>query len=396
MQKVELHKVCKIGNGFAFKSEDYLETGIPLLRISNINNGIVNFKDDSICVAKNYLTTKKDFIVEKGDVVIALSGATTGKYGIYINDEPALLNQRIGIIKSNVSTKLDSKYFYFYLNILKVEILRKAGGAAQPNISTKEIGNLEIPLPPLPTQQKIATILDKADELRQYNKKLIEKYDALTQSLFLEMFGDPVKNEKSWDKTELKNVTSKIGSGSTPRGGKEAYHTEGISLIRSLNIYDNEFKYKNLAFINDDQANKLKNVTVESNDVLFNITGASVCRCTVVPDEVLPARVNQHVSILRPISEKLHPLFLSHLLISENIKIQLLGVGSAGGAVMEAITKEQLEKFKILLPPIKLQNQFAERVKLIAIQKQQAQEALAKSEDLFQSLLQRAFKGELN
>ena len=129
MQKVELHKVCKIGNGFAFKSEDYLETGIPLLRISNINNGIVNFKNDSICVAKNYLETKKDFIVEKGDVVIALSGATTGKYGIYTNDEPSLLNQRIGIIKSNVSKKLDSKYFYFYLNILKDEILRKAGGA---------------------------------------------------------------------------------------------------------------------------------------------------------------------------------------------------------------------------------------------------------------------------
>ncbi len=209
------------------------------------------------------------------------------------------------------------------------------------------------------------------------------------------MFGDPVKNEKGWKTDVLKNVTSKIGSGSTPRGGKEAYQAEGISLIRSLNIYDNEFKYKNLAFINDDQANKLKNVTVESNDVLFNITGASVCRCTVVPDEVLPARVNQHVSILRPISNKLNPQFLSHLLISENIKIQLLGVGSAGGAVMEAITKEQLEKFNIPIPPIELQNQFAERVQLIETQKRQAQEALTKSEELFQSLLQRAFKGEL-
>lgn len=396
MEKVELHKVCKISNGFAFKSEDYLESGIPLLRISNIKDGIVSFADDTICLSKNYIESKKDFIVEKGDVVIALSGATTGKYGIYTNDEPSLLNQRIGIIKSNVSKKLDSKYFYFYLNILKDEILRKAGGAAQPNISTKEIGNLEIPLPSLPTQQKIATILDKADELRQYNKQLIEKYDALTQSLFLDMFGDPVKNEKGWEKMELKVVTSKIGSGSTPRGGKEAYHAEGISLIRSLNIYDNEFKYKNLAFIDDDQANKLKNVTVEPNDVLFNITGASVCRCTVVPNDILPARVNQHVSILRPIPDKLNPVYLSHLLISKNIKIQLLGVGSAGGAVMEAITKEQLEKFNPPVPPIDLQNQFAERVQLIENQKKQAQEALIKSEDLFQSLLQRAFKGELS
>lgn len=246
---------------------------------------------------------------------------------------------------------------------------------------------IKILLPPLATQQKIAAILDKADELRQYNKQLIEKYDALTQSLFLDMFGDPVRNEKGWEKIELKKVTRKIGSGSTPRGGKESYQTEGISLIRSLNIYDNIFKYKNLAFITDIQADKLKNVTVESNDVLFNITGASVCRCTVVPDDVLPARVNQHVSILRTRTEILTPLFLSHLLISENVKIKLLGVGSAGGAIMEAITKEQLEKFKIIIPPISLQNQFAERVQLIESQKQQAQEALEKSEALFQSLL---------
>lgn len=209
------------------------------------------------------------------------------------------------------------------------------------------------------------------------------------------MFGDPVSNPKGWEKVELKECTSKIGSGSTPRGGKETYLTEGIALIRSLNIYDNEFKYKNLAYISQEQADKLKNVIVESSDVLFNITGASVCRCSIVPDDVLPARVNQHVSILRPIKEKLSSSFLSHLLISENVKIKLLGVGSFGGAVMEAITKEQLEKIEIILPSIDLQNQFAERVVVIEEQKAIAQKSLEQSESLFNSLLQKAFKGEL-
>lgn len=393
MQKVKIKDLTNVVTGGtpSTTKNEYWENGIiPWLNSGELNQKIITFSRNYI--TKLGLEKSSSRLMPKDTVLMALTGSTTGVVG-YLTFE-ACANQSVtGILPSD---KHNSKYLYYYLNHIRPKVLNDAYGGAQPHISQGYVKDLEIPLPPLPTQQKIANILDTADQLRQYNKQLIEKYDALTQSLFFDMFGDPIKNEKGWDKTELRNVTSKIGSGSTPRGGREAYHTEGISLIRSLNIYDNEFKYKNLAFINDDQANKLKNVTVESNDVLFNITGASVCRCTVVPDEVLPARVNQHVSILRTIPEKLHPLFLSHLLISENIKIQLLGVGSAGGAVMEAITKEQLEKFKILLPPIKDQNQFVARVQMIETQKQQAQEALVKSEALFQSLLQRAFKGELN
>ena len=395
MNNVKLNQVCKILNGFAFKSDEYQNSGVPLLRISNFDDGTVVVDEKSIFVDKDFLKTKSDFIVEKGDILIALSGATTGKYGIYNYDFPSLLNQRIGLLKSSTSSKMYGKYFYHFLNILKDEILRKAGGAAQPNISTKTIGELQIPLPPLEQQKKIAEILDNADTYRQLTKALIAKYDELTQSLFLDMFGDPVKNEKGWEFIELKKCTTKIGSGSTPRGGKESYQDSGISLIRSMNIYDNQFKYENLAFISDEQADKLKNVTVERDDVLFNITGASVCRCSVVPENVLPARVNQHVSILRAKTNLILPKFLMHVLISENVKRNLLKVGSAGGAIMEAITKEQLEKYEIPVPSLILQNQFAERVQAIETQKAQAQASLEKAEELFNSLLQRAFKGEL-
>jgi restriction endonuclease S subunit len=254
---------------------------------------------------------------------------------------------------------------------------------------------LKIPLPPLATQKKIAAILDEADKLRQLDKQLIEKYDALTQSLFLEMFGDPVTNPKGWVKKKLAKVTTKIGSGATPQGGKEAYKSEGISLIRSLNVHDNEFRYKDLAFIDEDQANKLSNVIIEKEDVLFNITGASVCRCCIVPEDTLPARVNQHASILRPKKTELNSYFLMFCLISENVKRTLLGIGGQGGATREAITKSDLENFELIIPSIDIQNQFAERVKSIEAQKAQAQQSLQKSEELFKSLLQKAFKGEL-
>lgn len=341
------------------------------------------------------LTAGKSFILgytneEKGIFdnlpVIIFDDFTTAFH--YVDFPFKVKSSAMKILKP-VKEKADLKYLFYKMQTISFDTdLHK-------RYWISKYSQLQIQLPPLPQQQKIVKILDTADALRQNNKALITKYDELIQALFLDMFGDPVSNPKGWDKVEMKNCTSKIGSGSTPRGGKETYLTEGIALIRSLNIYDNEFKYKNLAFISKEQADKLKNVIVESNDVLFNITGASVCRCSIVPDDVLPARVNQHVSILRPRKDKLSSSFLSHLLISENTKIKLLGVGSAGGAIMEAITKEQLGKFEVNLPPIELQNQFAERLAVIEDQKAIAQKSLEKSEDLFNSLLQKAFKGEI-
>ena len=102
-----------------------------------------------------------------------------------------------------------------------------------------------------------------------------------------------------WPLKRLREITSKIGSGATPRGGKDSYRTDGISLIRSLNVYDFEFSENDLAFIDEDQAGELENVVVQKDDILLNITGASVARCCITDPRFLPARVNQHVAIVR-------------------------------------------------------------------------------------------------
>ena len=179
----------------------------------------------------------------------------------------------------------------------------------------------------------------------------------------MEMFGDPVTNDMLWNTDVLKDICTKIGSGSTPRGGKESYIDEGISLIRSMNVHNAYFEYKDLAHITLDQAEKLNNVVVEHDDLLFNITGASVARCCVVPSDVLPARVNQHVCILR-CREKINPIFLQELLVNENYQGKLLQIAKSG-ATREAINKQQLESLEIVLPPLELQNQFASFVEEI-------------------------------
>ena len=123
---------------------------------------------------------------------------------------------------------------------------------------------------------------------------------------------------------KLKDITTKIGSGATPSGGKQSYKTTGIALIRSLNVFDLNFSYDELAYINDEQAKKLNNVTIEPDDILLNITGASVARCCILPKNLLPARVNQHVSIIRINKGLANPYFIQYLLVSPYYKQKLL------------------------------------------------------------------------
>lgn len=282
------------------------------------------------------------------------------------------------------------KYIYYYLsgNIYILENGFK--GAGLKHISKKYMEDIEIPFTSFEQQKQIAKTLDKANELMELRKESITKLDALAKSIFIDMFGDPVSNPKDWEIKKLRELTSKIGSGSTPRGGKDSYKEEGISLIRSLNIHDNRFKYKDLALIDDLQAKSLANVIVEENDVLLNITGASVCRCAIVPTNVLPARVNQHVAIIRTI-ENLNPNFLLHLFIS-SYKLKLLNLASSGGATREALTKENLELLEIIVPPLELQNKFAKVIEKIEEQKTLYTQELEKLQINFDALLQKSFQ----
>lgn len=149
----------------------------------------------------------------------------------------------------------------------------------------------------------------------------------------------------------------KIGSGATPRGGKEVYLNIGtISFIRSQNIYNNSFEKSGLVYLTEEQAEELSNVEVCPDDILLNITGDSVARVCQVPNNVLPARVNQHVAIVRPIPEKINAGFLRYFLVSSEMQTHMLGL-AASGATRPALTKGMIENFKI--PFFSIENQKA-------------------------------------
>ena len=153
----------------------------------------------------------------------------------------------------------------------------------------------------------------------------------------------------------LGDICSKIGSGATPRGGKDSYKDSGTAIIRSQNVFDWTFSSSGLAFIDDDQAEALSSVEVKQGDVLLNITGDSVARACIVPSEFLPARVNQHVAIIRA-NEKANNLFLlAWLQANKGILLKL----ASSGATRNALTKRMLENLDVNLPPIDVQNKFA-------------------------------------
>ncbi|MBK8503115.1 MAG: restriction endonuclease subunit S [Saprospiraceae bacterium] len=325
-QRIELGKVAEVKSSKRIFAHEYIEDGVPFFRskeIGELSKGD-KIETELFISPKRYDDIKLKFGVPN---VVDMLLTSVGSIGnTWIVDNRTFYYKDGNITQLIPTEKLDVNFlqYYFSSKLFSGAMSSNSSGTAYNALTIAKINKLQIPLPPLPIQKKIAAILDAADAYRQKTKALIEKYDQLTQSLFLEMFGDPVRNERGWEVEKLVTITSKIGSGATPRGGKDSYQTSGISLIRSLNVHDHKFKLKDLAFIDDIQADALNNVIVEERDVLFNITGASVCRCCIVPTDLLPARVNQHVAIIRPLKTKLSPIFLTYYMTTPSIKRQLL------------------------------------------------------------------------
>ena len=160
------------------------------------------------------------------------------------------------------------------------------------------------------------------------------------------------------ESVQLRSVCVKIGSGATPRGGKEAYKGGATTLIRSQNVHNHGFYRDGLVRIDDTQSFELRSVEVMPDDVLLNITGDSVARCCQVVEDVLPARVNQHVAIVRPQPEVLDARYLRYVLVSNEYQLRLLGMASAG-ATRPALTKTMIEELEIPLPPLPEQRRIA-------------------------------------
>jgi type I restriction enzyme, S subunit len=201
---------------------------------------------------------------------------------------------------------------------------------------------------------------------------------------------------KKWVSARIREFTTKVGSGSTPRGGKSSYKTAGIPLIRSLNVHFDGFRDEGIAYIDEKQAKSLDAVAVEAGDVLLNITGASIGRVTQVPPHMKGARVSQHVCIIRP-DEVVNPTWLSYFLASPFMQAHITKIQY--GVTRQALTKELILNLTVPIPSVEEQKEIVHRIKNLFKLTNEVQERYQRISDivnkLSQAILSKAFRGEL-
>lgn len=361
MKQIYLTDICRPKQWKTISTADLYDTGYPVYGA----NGKIGFYDK--------------YTHEFPTVLITCRGATCGTINI---SEPKSYVNGNAMALDNLSENYSLKYLYYILIARGLNDV--VSGSAQPQITRENLSKVKIQNPPLETQQKIATILDKAEEIRQYNKQLIAKYDALTQSLFLDMFGDIKSNSKKWNLKPFEYFV-KFDTRMTSDFVKYANHPH----IGIANIEKETGKLVNYKLISEENLSSGKYIFDESHIIYSKIRPnlnkvalpnfSGLCSADSYP--------------LKVIKENSNRIFFAYVLRSDSF-VDFILTHSTRTNIPKA-NKEQMKKYTSIAPPLDLQNQFAERIQLIETQKQQAQEALVKSEALFQGLLQQAFKGEL-
>lgn len=299
--------------------------------------------------------------------------------------DKALISQAYIPFEVKDTSELDPEYLMMWFRRPEFDRYArfKSHGSAREIFDWAEMCNTLLPIPSITKQREIVKEYNTVVNRIKLNQLLIQKLEETAQAIYKQWFvyfefpdenGLPYKSSggemeeselgeipKGWEVKNLKSICSKIGSGSTPKGGKESYHKTGTSLVRSMNVHDFVFLSDDLAFLDDEQAKALNGVSLKKLDILLNITGVSVARCCIVPEFILPARVNQHVMIIRPRTEYHLSNYLLCLLCYSDNKAKLLGI-SQSGSTREAITKEEVDGFKIVKPIDFIAKSFDEKV----------------------------------
>lgn len=382
LERYSLNELVDVRDG-THDSPKYVEDGFPLITSKNLINGSVDFENINFISEPDYNSINKRSKVDEGDILYSMIG-TIGNFAI-VNFEPRFAIKNVALIKFKNST-LNSKYFVHYIksNEFTSQIEKQTKGGTQKFVTLKILRNIQVPVPQLPQQQKIANILDAADTLRQNDKALVAKYDELTSALFLDMFGDPVSNPKGWEKVELKKLCSFKKKSIKPEDILEGENYVALDSIEKVTgnittVYNvNKGELKSNKFCFDNSYILYGKLRPYLNKVaLPDFKG--ICSTDIIP--------------IQPINKKSNRLFITAIL-RHNSFVAFADERSSG-ANLPRISPSEVEKYSTINPPIELQTQFAERVDLIEEQKAIAQASLIKSEELFNSLLQKAFKGEL-
>lgn len=368
---VSIGDITDIVSGFAFKSNGFNTegSGLPLIRIRDVVRGYTDTYFDG--------AYDPNFIVENGDILIGMDGEfNRAKW----QSGAALLNQRVCKIKGKTQ-HLDNGYLYHFLPKALKDIEDRTPFVTVKHLSVKDLRAIQLSLPPLDEQKRIAAILDKADQLRQKRRQAIALLDSLTQSIFLEMFGALTR------KIRLEEVCARITDGTHQAPN---WSVDGVPFLFVSNIRNQNISFETNKYVSAEEYLRLtKNCPIEAGDVLYTAVGSYGNAAVVPPGKTFVFQ--RHIAHIKPYVERINPVFLARALESDTVRQQADRV--ARGVAQKTVTLASLREFEIPLPKIEDQKLFEHRiskVRLLAMGNQSDH-----LDNLFSALQHRAFTGQL-
>ena len=394
-----LNEICDLQNGYAFKSNDYINISNTLnCRMSNIRpDGFFDIEHNQKFLPDSYIEKYKQYLLKDGDVIIAMTDMATEAKILGVptivktQGKNLLLNQRVGKLIIKKPELINFPYLKYVLNREQVKkyFLKFAGGGLQINLGKEDILSVEIPLPPIAEQKRIAEILDRTQSLISKRKEAIAKLDTLTQSIFLEMFGDPVTNPKGWKTQPLRLICDEINDcpHSTP-----AWTEHGVICLRTSNLTKGGWNWDDTRFVTEETYHeRSKRGYIQTNDIILSREG-TVGIAAIVTSE-MKVSMGQRLVQVRPSSSYLTSEFLLRYLlyVLEPTRLSRLMVGSTS----QHLNVKELRDLSIPNPPISLQQKFSDQMVILEKLKATHRASLSELQALFASLQHRAFRGEL-
>jgi len=381
--KQTLNNLVEILSGFAFDSNKFSKSGeIPIIRIRDI----IPRKSSTFYSGKY----DEKFVIQDGDLLIGMDGEFNRARW---QGGKALLNQRVCRISAS-SDKLDNAYLFHFLPLALKVIEDATPFVTVKHLSVKTIREIEIPLPPLEEQKRIAEILDRTQSLISKRKEAIELLGTLTQSIFIEMFGNPLTNPKGWDITKVEKIAD-VQGGLQVSSSRKKYPRE-ISYLRVANVYRGYLNLSEIKLICATDT-EISRTLLKKNDLLI-VEGHGnpneIGRVALWDGSITECVHQNHIIRARFDTSKIVPLYVCQYLNSSGGRQHLLKSGKTTSG-LNTINVSEVRSAPIWLPPLPLQKEFAQRIEAIEKLKATHRASLTELQALFASLQHRAFRGEL-
>jgi|688.fasta_scaffold223485_2 type I restriction enzyme S subunit len=374
----------------------YVSVGYPLITSKNLKNGLIDFSEVSYISAEDHIEINKRSKVDKGDILLAMIGTIGNPVIVDVDQEFSIKNVALFKFKNS---PVDPRFFKYLLesSIVKKQLERETKGGTQKFVSLKVLRNLEIPLAPIASQRRIADILDKTDEIVRKRKEAIALTEQLQKSIFLDMFGDPVINPKGWEKVTLGNLLAEeLQNGAYFEKNYYTNDLTGVEMIHMSDAFYGTVTRGNLKRVLVSDA-EVKKYQLNSDDILIarrslNYEGAAkpcliedCCNPLIFESSLIRVRVKKNI---------INPIYLFSYMMQPRAREKYI-YPYVTRSTISGINQAGLKKITIVVPPIALQNRFKEICNQIKKNSLKLELHLQESENLFNSLLQKAFKGEL-